>query len=75
MKWYWWFLTALFAVLGILTLVPSIASKPNLIGYYSHCTFTPISTIICWVIAALCYWFGRKEPKNIGSKTPHFSNH
>lgn len=59
-KWYWWLLVAIFAVLGISTLVPAPASKPNLIGYYSHCSFTPISTVICWVVAGAFYWLGQR---------------
>jgi hypothetical protein len=66
MKWYWWVLMVVFVVLGIFTLVPVPASKLNMLGYYSHCTFTPISTVICWVIAGVCYWLGLRAAK----KTP-----
>ena len=45
MKWYWWLLVAIFALLGAWTLVPAPASKPSLLGYYVHCSFTPVSTI------------------------------
>ncbi len=31
---------------GIMTLLPSEASKPNYLGYYSICSFAPFSTII-----------------------------
>ncbi len=61
MKWYWWLLVAVFAVLGISTLVPAPASKPNLLGYYSHCSIAPVSTIILWIIAGACYWLGRRR--------------
>jgi len=63
MKWYYWLVTAIFIALGISTLVPAPAKKPNLIGYYSHCTFTPISTLICWIIAGFVYWIGKKKSK------------
>ncbi|MEM2351242.1 MAG: hypothetical protein QXT26_02425 [Thermoproteota archaeon] len=43
------------------TLVPASASEPNLMGYYSHCPFAPISTVICWIISGLCYWLGRRK--------------
>ncbi|MEM2946275.1 MAG: hypothetical protein QXI87_08020 [Thermoproteota archaeon] len=61
MKWYWWLLIAIFAVLGMSTLFPAPASKPNLIGYYSHCTFAPISTLICWIVSGLCYYIGKRK--------------
>jgi len=60
MKWYWWLLTTIFAVLGISTFIPASASKPCLLGYYAHCSFTPVSAVICWVIAGACYWLGRR---------------
>jgi hypothetical protein len=63
MKWYWWLLVAIFVVLGILTPVPAPASKPSLLGYYSHCSFSPVSAIICWIIAAASYWFGKRREK------------
>jgi hypothetical protein len=61
MKWYWWLLVAVFVILGISTLVPAPAGKPCLLGYYAHCSFTPISTLICWAIAAASYWQGKKK--------------
>ena len=60
-KWYWWLLVVVFALLGVWTLVPAPASKPSLLGYYAHCSFTPISTMICWVIAGACYWLGQRR--------------
>ena len=63
MKWYWWLLVAIFIILGISTLIPAPASKPSFLGYYAHCSFTPISTIICWIIAGVFYWFGKKRTK------------
>jgi hypothetical protein len=40
-----------------LTLIPDTeASKECMLGYYAHCSFTPISTIILIFIAVLfCY--------------------
>jgi len=60
-RWYYLLLTAVFIILGIWTLIPAPASKPCLIGYYSHCSFTPASTIICWIIAGVFYWIGKKR--------------
>ncbi|RLF21796.1 MAG: hypothetical protein DRN15_10590 [Thermoprotei archaeon] len=61
MRRYWTILAFIFIVLGISTLVPAPASKPCLLGYYAHCSLTPISTIICWILAGLCYWLGRRK--------------
>lgn len=61
MKWYWWFLVAIFVVLGISTLVPAPASKPSLLGYYAHCSFAPISSVICWIVAGVCSWLGQRR--------------
>jgi len=49
--------------LGISTLIPAPASKPCLLGYYAHRSFTPISTIICWAIAGAIYWLGKRKGK------------
>ena len=42
------------AISTIWTLIPeSSASKENILGYKSHCTFTPISTIILIFMAVV----------------------
>jgi hypothetical protein len=42
------------AVSGIWTLLPeSTASKESMLGYKSHCTFTPISTMILIFMAVV----------------------
>lgn len=46
-------LTALFTLAAISTLIPQVVSKKNIIGYFSHCSFTPISTIILLFCSAL----------------------
>ena len=43
-------------LLGVWTLLPWGASKPCLLGYYAHCTFTPISTIVCFGATAYFLW-------------------
>jgi hypothetical protein len=63
LKWYYWVGVIVFFVLGVTTLMPAPASKPSLLGYYAHCPFTPISTIICWVIAGAIYWLGKRKEK------------
>jgi len=59
MKWYWSLLWVVFVVLGVSTLVPVAASRPCFLGYYAHCSFTPISTAICWIAAGVFYWLGK----------------
>ncbi|MCQ5374929.1 MAG: hypothetical protein NO515_07980 [Candidatus Methanomethylicia archaeon] len=61
MKWYWSLAVAVFIILGLMTLIPAPASKPCLLGYYAHCSITPVSTVICWVIAGGLYWFGKRR--------------
>lgn len=47
-------LTILSTLAGLSTLLPQAsASKPCYLGYYAHCTFTPISTLICFVTVGL----------------------
>ncbi|MFX0020802.1 MAG: hypothetical protein ACFE9S_00630 [Candidatus Hermodarchaeota archaeon] len=38
---------------GIMTLIPDDASKPCYLGYYAHCSFTPYSTLILFVMAII----------------------
>jgi hypothetical protein len=60
LKWYYWIGVIIFVALGISTLIPAPAGKQSLLGYYAHCSFAPISTIICWVIAGAIYWLGKR---------------
>jgi len=48
--------TAALLLAAASTLVPAKASKPNLLGYYSHCSFVPWSTVIL-VVAGTCTYF------------------
>jgi hypothetical protein len=60
MKWYK--IVIIIAILaGISTLIPTSASKPCYLGYYAHCTFTPISAIICWGTAWGIYRYKSKK--------------
>jgi hypothetical protein len=49
-------LTILFTLAAISTLIPqSAASKDSMLDYKAHCSFTPISTVICLGVAGfLC---------------------
>jgi len=52
----WMALTVLFTLAAITTLIPAAASKPCLLGYPAHCSFTPVSTLICAALAlAACF--------------------
>ncbi len=54
-------LAIIFIILALLTLLPWGVSKPNYLGYYSICSFTPISTIILFLIALVFYIVGSKR--------------
>jgi len=57
-----WVGIVILVILGAVTLIPSSgASKPCLLGYYAHCTFTPISTVMCWIGAVIMYVKRRKK--------------
>jgi hypothetical protein len=48
-------LTITSTLAAVLTLLPMPASKPNALGYVSHCTWAPWSTLILLATAgALC---------------------
>ena len=58
------------AISAIWTLVPdSSASKESLLGYKSHCSFTPISTIIL-VFIALIFTYLLIRTKFLGLSIP-----
>jgi len=55
-KGYWvlFVLTLLFTLAAVSTIMPSYgASKLCMIGYKAHCTFTPISTLLCILPAGI----------------------
>ena len=64
MKWYYWVGVIVAIILGASTLIPAPASEPSLLGYYAHCSFAPISTIICWIIAGIIYSERGKKKDN-----------
>ena len=69
LKWYWWLLVVLSVLAAISTALPfSGPDTPDCyLGYQAHCSFTPISTIICVVIAIGFMFLGgvmsKKEPR------------
>ncbi len=55
-KGYWllFILTLVFTLAALSTVIPSeSASKLCMISYKAHCTYTPISTIICIIPAGI----------------------
>ena len=54
--------TILFTVMAISTLIPqSSVSKPCMLGYMAHCTWIPISTVICFALAGIICSIRRKK--------------
>ncbi len=62
-------LTLLFAGLAVLTVMPLPASKPNFLGYVSHCTWVPWSTLILLALAGLTCIIRAKVFKDSGAPT------
>jgi hypothetical protein len=64
MKWYWWFASIIFIILGISTLLPPWlpweTMFPSLLGYYAHCSYTPMSAVILWMIAGAYLLYGKR---------------
>ena len=55
-------LTIISVVCALSTLIPfDGASKQNILGYKSLCTFTPVSTIICLLLANTFYGIRKKK--------------
>ena len=48
---------AILMLLGaVLTIMPvSYSYKECILGYKAHCTLTPVSTILCIIVAAIIY--------------------
>jgi hypothetical protein len=44
----------LFTAFAVLTAWPMHASHPNVLGYYSHCSWVPWSTLILLGLAFIC---------------------
>ena len=50
-------------VLALVTLMPrAAASKPCLLGYKAHCSFTPISTLILLALVGLHLFLHYRKP-------------
>ena len=58
----WLIITIIFSLATLSSLVPQAsASKACYLGYYTHCTFTPISTVICLLIVAFACVIRKKK--------------
>ena len=59
-----------FVAMAVITLLPAAASKPNLLGYYSVCSWAPNSTAILVFFAAtsliLTFRFRNKQRQKAG---------
>ena len=52
--WVLFILTVLFTLLAVSTILPDVsASKVSRLGYKAHCTYSPISTVICLSLSAI----------------------
>lgn len=56
-------LAAVCWILGLTTVMPAPASKPCLLGYYAHCSFTPVSTVILVVLGIVFLAIGSRKKK------------
>ena len=63
MKLRYWLAFIVASIAGVVTVVPAPASRPCLLGYYAHCSWTPLSTLICLGIAGAIMWVGERRVK------------
>ena len=54
-------------ILAVTTIIPAPASKPNLVGYYSHCSYAPVSTLILLAVALVAYILFRRSLRYEGT--------
>ncbi len=56
-------LVAFLILVSISTLLPDKSASKDclLLGYRAHCTFAPISTLICILVTVLAYMLIRKK--------------
>jgi hypothetical protein len=54
----YWLGAIICVILSVSTVIPSQASEPSFLGYYAHCSFTPISSIILFALAGGIIWYG-----------------
>jgi hypothetical protein len=55
-------LSVVMIILAIATLLPTgTASKVNILGYNSLCSFTPVSSVILFAIAVISIFMAKKN--------------
>jgi hypothetical protein len=54
-----------FVAMALITLLPAAASKPNRLGYFSVCSYAPISTIILLFLSAISMLLSYKVLKSL----------
>jgi hypothetical protein len=47
-----------FVAMALITLLPAAASKLNRLGYYSVCSYAPVSTVILFILSAVFLLIG-----------------
>jgi hypothetical protein len=64
-------LMIMMALGAVMTVMPvSYAYKDCLLGYKAHCTFTPISTILCIIAAVITYQVSQKLFTEVSPSIP-----
>lgn len=66
-KGYWilFIITIILTIGAVSTMIPSEhATKISLLGYKAHCSYTPISTIICIALAGITCLIRKKKIYN-----------
>ena len=59
--WIGLLMTGLFTLAAVSSLIPdSGAGKACLLGYKAHCSFTPVSTILCLILAGSACFVRRR---------------
>jgi hypothetical protein len=54
-------LTIFFTLCALSTLIPAEhASKVCMLGYKAHCSFTPVSTLLCVILAAIACFIRKR---------------
>ncbi|MCX8196132.1 MAG: hypothetical protein N3F67_03535 [Acidilobaceae archaeon] len=46
-------------LLALVTLLPDLEEEESFLGYDAHCPFSPISTVLLLILAAVVYYFTR----------------
>ena len=75
MKLWYKVVSVVAGIAGVTTVIPAPASRPCLLGYYAHCSYTPYRTLICLAIAGFLYWIGKRRSRGIVPQGPPISHY